>query len=81
MSLRHASHVPKSNPAFGARSGPDLYMSIEEEVELSYFLIQVAKIGYPHTKKQVLALVQRMLLALQVDFIPLSVTATGLFVL
>ena len=72
VSLRRAAEmyrVPKSTlydhvsgkVAFGARSGPDPYLSIEEEEELFSFLIQVAKIGYPHTKKQVLALVQRML--------------------
>ena len=43
-----------------ARSGPTPYLSFEEEEELVSFLIQTAKIGYPHTKKQVLALVQRI---------------------
>ena len=42
-----------------ARSGPTSYLSFKEE-ELASFLIQTAKIGYPHAKKQVLALVQRI---------------------
>ena len=42
-----------------ARSGPTPYLRFEEE-ELVSFLIQTAKIGYLHTKKQVLALVQRI---------------------
>ena len=43
-----------------ARSGPTPYLSFEEEEELASFLIQTAKIGYPHAKKQVLDLVQRI---------------------
>lgn len=46
--------------ALGARPGPDPYLSIEEEEELASFLIETAKIGYPHTKRQVLAVVQEM---------------------
>ena len=72
VSLRRAAdmyRVPKSTlydhvsgkVAFGARSGPDPYLTTEEEEELCSFLIQVATIGYPHTKKQVLALVQQIL--------------------
>ena len=38
-----------------------LYLTIEEEEEFTNFLLQVAQIGYPHTKKQVLAIVQRIL--------------------
>ena len=45
---------------FGARSGPDPYLTVEEEEELASFLIQTAKIGYPHTKKQILSLVQQI---------------------
>ena len=47
--------------AFGARSGPDPYLSSEEEEELARFLLQTAAIGYPHTKRQVLALVQQII--------------------
>lgn len=46
---------------FGARSGPNPYLTIEEEEELASFLIQSASIGYPHTKSQVLALVQQII--------------------
>ena len=42
---------------FGARSGPDPYLTVEEEEELASFLIQTAKIGYPHTN---LSLVQQI---------------------
>ena len=43
----------------GARSGSQPYLSIEEE-ELTNFLLETAKIGYAHIRKQVLALVQQM---------------------
>ena len=46
---------------FGARSGPDPYLTVEEEEELASFLIQTAKIGYPHTKKQIISLVQQII--------------------
>ena len=71
VSLRRAADmygVPKSTLhdhisgkiALGARPGPDPYLSIEEEEELASFLVQTAKIGYPHNKSQVLALVPQM---------------------
>ncbi len=71
LSLRQAAEiyrVPKSTLhdhvsgkiAFGSRPGPDPYLSTEEEEELASFLLQTAKIGYPHTKRQVLALVQQI---------------------
>ena len=61
--------VPKSTlhnkvtgkTGFNVRSGPDPYLTFEEEEELSSFLIQTSKIGYPHTKNQVLTLVQQIL--------------------
>ena len=37
-----------------ATSGPKPYLTLEEEEELMSFLLQTARIGYPHTKKQVL---------------------------
>jgi hypothetical protein len=72
VSLRKAAEmycIPKSTlhdhisgkVVFGARSGPKPYLTMEEEEELCHFLVQVARIGYPHTKKQVLALVQLIL--------------------
>ena len=42
---------------FGARSGPKMYLTSEEE-ELVTFLVESAKIGHPHTKKLVLGIVQ-----------------------
>ena len=52
---------------FGARSGPDPYLSLEEEEELASFLVQTAKIGYPHTKKQILSLVQQIVDSKEID--------------
>lgn len=77
VSLRRASemyNIPKSTlydhvcgkVTFGARSGPDPYLNTAEEEELCSFLVQVAKIGYPKTKKQVLALVQQILFSKEI---------------
>ena len=38
----------------GAQCGPKPYLNAEEEEELASFLVQTAKIGYPHTKCQLL---------------------------
>ena len=43
-----------------ARSGPSSYLTPEEEEELTSFLIEMAKIGYGHTRKQIIALVQQI---------------------
>ena len=43
-----------------ARYGPQLYLTLEEEEELTRVLLQAAKIGYPHTRKQIIALVQQV---------------------
>ena len=45
----------------GAQPGPKPYLNAEEEQELASFLMQVASIGYPHTKSQVLSLVQQII--------------------
>ena len=47
--------------AYGAKSGPSPYLTTEEEEELASFLIQTAKIGYPHTKAQVFSVVQQII--------------------
>ena len=46
----------------GARSGSQPYLSIEEKEELiiTNFLLETAKIGYAHTRKQVITLVQQI---------------------
>ena len=78
VSLRRAAEmykIPRSTLhdhvsgkiAFGARSGPDPYLLVEEEEELASFLMQSAKIGYPHTKKQVLLLVQQIITEKGID--------------
>ena len=45
----------------GKKSGSDPYLTMEEEEELASFLVKCAKIGYPHTQRQVLSLVQQIL--------------------
>ena len=44
----------------GARPGPKPYLNAEEEEELASFLVQTANIGYPHSRSQLLALVQQI---------------------
>ena len=44
----------------GARRGPPSYLTIEEEDELTNFLIRCAEIGYAHSLPQVLSLVQNI---------------------
>ena len=68
-SLRHASGkygIPRSTlhdhisgkVEHGSKPGRGSYLSPEEEEELVSFLIKCARIGYPHTRKQLMALVQ-----------------------
>ena len=45
----------------GQKSGPVPYLTLAEEEELVSFLKKCAYIGYPHTKQQVFALVQRII--------------------
>ena len=72
VSIRRAAeqfNVPKSTLGdrvsgrvqLGSRSGPKTYLSDHEEKELATFLIRCGSIGYPRTKAQTLALVQRIL--------------------
>ena len=44
----------------GSQPGRKLYLNAVEE-ELTSFLVQTAKISYPHTKCQLLALVQQII--------------------
>ena len=71
MSLRKASEiyqVPKSTlhdkvtgkVIFGAKSGPSPYLFSEEEEELLNFLLKCSDIGYCHSRKQVIAIVQQI---------------------
>jgi len=68
-SLRHASEkygVPRSTlhdhitgkVEHGSKPGRGSYLSSAEEEEIVSFLIKCARIGYPHTHKQIMALVQ-----------------------
>ena len=72
MTIRQAAchfGVPKSTlgdrisgrVVLGAKSGPKPYLSTEEEDELMHFLLRCASIGYPKSRKDVLALVHRQL--------------------
>lgn len=69
--LRKASilyNVPKSTlhyrvsgrVAFNAQPGSTPYLTLSEEEDLASFLFRSAKIGYPHTRKKVLYLVQQI---------------------
>ena len=56
--MEHAIEaVEQGESQYGTKSGLKTYLTIEELVN---FLIWCAKIGYPHTKKQVFSLVQQI---------------------
>lgn len=70
VSLRHAAEqygIPKSTLSdritgrvkFGAHSGPERYLSDDEERELVSFICQSARMGYAKTKKEVLSIVEQ----------------------
>lgn len=72
LSIRKASErygVPRSTlhdrctgkVDFHAMPGPAKYLSIAEEEELAHFLLECADIGYGHSRKQVLAIVQKII--------------------
>ena len=72
MSIRRASeiyHITRSTLhdhvtgkiKYGARPGRPPYLTIEEEEEFVSFLVECAKIGYPHTRKQAMALMQEIM--------------------
>ena len=72
ISLRHASEmygVPRTTlhdhvtgrVEHGVLPGPKPYLSKEEEEELVSFCVRCASIGYPHTRYQIMALVQQIL--------------------
>lgn len=44
-----------------AKPGPNPYLDLEEEEELSCFLIRCSRIGYPKTRQQVLSIVQEIM--------------------
>ena len=46
---------------FGAHSGPERYLSSEEEKELVSFICQSARMGYAKTRTEVLAIVENFL--------------------
>ena len=57
-STLHDHYKGKIGP--DARPGPEPYLSIEEEEELTNFLIKCSRIGYPKTRQQVLGIVQEI---------------------
>ena len=71
LSIRHAAErygIPKSTLSeritgrvqFGSHSGPQRYLSDEEERELVSFICLSVRIGYAKTKKEVLAIVEQV---------------------
>ena len=71
LSVRRAAQdydVPRSTLADrvsgrvlpGALSGPSRYLSYQEEDELVHFLLECASIGYPRSRQEVIAIVQRL---------------------
>ena len=56
----------------GAHSGPSRYLTDEEEAELVHFLIGSAKVGYARTKKDILAIVDRIVEAKGLKRCPVS---------
>lgn len=71
LSIRRAAEafdIPKSTlydkisgrSAFGKKSGPPRYLSDSEEGELVNFLVGCSKVGYPRSRKEVMALAQRI---------------------
>ena len=74
LSIRRAalqSNVPKSSLGDrvsgrvvpGATSGTPTYLTPTEENELVHFLLSCASIGYAKSRKEVIAIVQRILMA------------------
>lgn len=45
----------------GTKSGPQPYLSYEEEQELARYLVKCAEIGYPKTKDEVIGIVRQTL--------------------
>ena len=73
MNVRQAAEefqVPKSTlhgrltgkVKFGCIGGPQRYLTEEEEIELVRFLFKCSSIGYAKSRKEVLAIVQKILL-------------------
>jgi len=66
--LQYTEDVPKSTLSDrvtgrvlpGALSGPGRYLRDQEEDELVHFLLQCASIGYPRSRQEVIAIVQRL---------------------
>ena len=83
LSIRRAAEsyqVPKSTlsdhvtgrVSEGSHSGPSRYLTDEEEAELVHFLVGSANVGYAKTKKDVLAIVSRVVEAKGVAKSPVS---------
>ena len=52
-----------------AKQGPKPYLSTEEEEELASFLVRCARIGYPHTRLQVIGIVQDIVNSKNIDVV------------
>ena len=73
VSVRHAAeeyNVPKSTlhdrisgkVVFGSQSGPPKYLSNKEEEELVNFILGCSSIGFPRSRKEIIAIVQNVML-------------------
>lgn len=54
-------HISGSVDSVDSRPGPKQYLTKTEEDELAAFLVKCSEMGYPHTRQQILALVQQIL--------------------
>ena len=52
-----------------AKQGPKPYLTKEEEEELTSFLVRCARIGYPHTRQQVIGIVQNIVNSKNMDVV------------
>ena len=52
-----------------AKQGPKPYLTPQEEDELANFLLRCARIGYPHTRLQVIGIVQEILNSKGIDIV------------
>ena len=52
-----------------AKQGPKPYLTTEEEEELASFLVRCARIGYPHTRQQVIGIVQNVVNSKNMDVV------------
>ena len=55
---RHLCTIDLGKVIHGVKSGPKQYLSAEEETELAEFAIEMASIGCPQTRKQLMTIAE-----------------------